>query len=150
MSATTTPTTGSFLMPSLEHATVADVMHPGILSCDPDASMTEVARMMATHHVHCIVVIGISHEAGERLVWSLVSDLDLVREGLDGGTGKTARSLALEPIITVEPSTPLREAAGLMIAHNQSHVVVMDAKLQRPVGVLSTLDIAGTLAWGEF
>ena len=25
---------GSYLMPSLEHATVSDAMHPGILSCD--------------------------------------------------------------------------------------------------------------------
>jgi CBS domain-containing protein len=42
---------GSYLMPSLEHATVADAMHPGILSCHADASLTDVARIMATHHV---------------------------------------------------------------------------------------------------
>ena len=44
---------GSYLTQSLEHATVSDAMHPGILSCEPDASLTEVAKMMATHHVHC-------------------------------------------------------------------------------------------------
>ena len=38
---------GSYLMPSLEHATVSDAMHPGILSCEPDATATEVARLMA-------------------------------------------------------------------------------------------------------
>ena len=36
---------GSYLMPSLEHATVSDAMHPGILSCEPDATATEVARL---------------------------------------------------------------------------------------------------------
>ena len=51
-------THGSYLLPHFEHATVADAMHPGILSCDPDATLTEVARMMSTHHVHCIVVRG--------------------------------------------------------------------------------------------
>jgi hypothetical protein len=46
--ADTTPMHGSYLMPSLEHATVADAMHPGILSCEPDASLTAVGMVMAT------------------------------------------------------------------------------------------------------
>ena len=50
------PSHGSYLLPHLEHATVADAMHPGILSCDAEATLTEVARIMSTHHVHCIVV----------------------------------------------------------------------------------------------
>ena len=62
---TTTTTHGSYLMPSLEHATVADAMHPGILSCEPDATLPEVAQIMATHHVHCVAVVGISHEQPE-------------------------------------------------------------------------------------
>lgn len=82
MSSTTTiqPFHGSYLMPSLEHATVADAMHPGILSCPADASLTDVARMMGTHHVHSVAVIGISrNKSGESLVWGIISDLDLVR-----------------------------------------------------------------------
>jgi hypothetical protein len=34
---------GSYRMPSLEHATVADAMHPAVMSCHPDASLAEVA-----------------------------------------------------------------------------------------------------------
>jgi len=44
---------------------------------------------------------------------------------------------------------PLREAAREMLAHGVSHVVVADPVAKRPVGVLSTLDVAGVLAWGE-
>src|ERR1700761_6749884 len=73
---------GSYLMPSLEHATVSDAMHPGLLACEPDASLPEVARIMATHHVHCVAVIGISHEDPPCGVWSVISDLDLVRAGV--------------------------------------------------------------------
>ena len=50
------PSHGSYLLPHFDHATVADAMHPGILSCDAEATLTEVTRMMSTHHVHCIVV----------------------------------------------------------------------------------------------
>ena len=54
-----------------------------------------------------------------------------------------------EPIIAVEPTMPLREAGELMIDHGASHVLVISPEGQRPVGVLSTLDVAGVLAWGE-
>ena len=150
MSATPDPTYhGSYLMPSIAHATVADAMHPGIMTCDPDAALTEVARMMATHHVHCIAVMGVSHEHGESPVWGIVSDLDVVRAGVGDGPEKTASSIATGPVVSVGPATPLREAAELMLEHGTTHVLVIDPAKQRPVGMLSTLDIAGILAWGE-
>ncbi|HSC02235.1 MAG TPA: CBS domain-containing protein [Solirubrobacteraceae bacterium] len=143
------PSHGSYLMQSLEHATVSDAMHPGILSCEPDATLTEVAKMMAAHHVHCVAVIGISHENPECFVWGIVDDLELVKAGIADGTDVTARALATEPIVVVEPGMPLRDAAREMLTHGVSHVIVTDPVAQRPVGVLSTLDVAGVLAWGE-
>jgi CBS domain-containing protein len=140
---------GSYLMPSLEHATVSDVMHPGILGCEPDASLTEVARVMATHHVHCVAVIGVSHEDPPAGVWGVVSDLDLVRAGIRDDGPTTARDLAQQPLITVEPTMPLREAGELMLAHGVSHLIVIQGANQRPIGILSTADVAGVLAWGE-
>jgi CBS domain-containing protein len=82
-------------------------------------------------------------------VWGIVSDLELVRAGIDEDAGQTARALATQPVVVVEPGMPLRDAAREMLAHGVSHVVVADPIAQRPVGVLSTLDIAGVLAWGE-
>jgi CBS domain-containing protein len=140
---------GSYLMPSLEHATVSDAMHPGILSCEPDASVAEVAQMMAAHHVHCVAVVGISHEDPECFVWGIISDLDLVAAGIRDEGEPTARHLAVQPVITVEPTMPLRDAGEAMLAHNVSHLVVTDAQAGRPIGILSTLDVAGVLAWGE-
>jgi CBS domain-containing protein len=149
MSTSVQPYHGSYLMPSLEHATVSDAMHPGILSCEPDTSLSEVARIMATHHVHCVVVIGISHQEPECPVWGLISDLDLVRAGIHEGDGQTARALAAEPLVSVAPSMSLREAAELMLSHRTSHVVVIEPGSERPIGILSTLDVAGVIAWGE-
>src|SRR5271166_1776169 len=104
---------GSYLMPSLEHATVGEAMHPGIMSCEPDAPLTEVARMMATRHVHCVTVIGVSHQDPECPVWGMVSDFDLIRAAVEGDPeSATARSLATEPLVSVDPRTPLRQAAA--------------------------------------
>ena len=107
-----TPTIhGHHLMPPLRHATVADAMHPGIVSCPADATLTDVARLMATHHVHCIAVIGGSHDQqGERLVGGLISDLDVMRAGIRVGPEESAAALALEPMISVDATTGLSEA----------------------------------------
>jgi len=140
---------GSYLMPSLKHATVSDAMHPGILSCEPDATATEVARLMASHHVHCVAVVGISHEKPECFVWGIISDLDLIAAGIRDEEEPTARDLAGQPVITVTPNVPLRDAGEEMLRNRVSHLVVTDAAAGRPIGILSTLDLAGVLAWGE-
>jgi CBS domain-containing protein len=44
---------------------------------------------------------------------------------------------------------PLREAGELMLTHAVNHLVVVQPGSQRPIGILSTLDVAGVLAWGE-
>jgi hypothetical protein len=36
-----------------------------------------------------------------------------------------------------------------MLTHGTPHLLVIDPGKQRPIGILSTLDIAGVLAWGE-
>jgi CBS domain-containing protein len=147
---TVQPHHGSYLMPRLAHATVSDAMHPGILSCEADATLTDVARLMATHHVHCVAVMGISSEPpGEKLVWGIVSDLDLLRAGIRTSGDQPAGAIALQPIVSVEPTMALREAGELMLSHGTTHIVVIDPALQRPIGILSTLDVAGVLAWGE-
>lgn len=136
-------------MPSLEHASVADAMHPGILSCEPDTGLAEVARLMATHHVHCLAVIGVSHQDPPCGVWGIVSDLDVVRAGIRDDYEPTARELAREPLVVVEPETPLRRAGEQMLARGVSHVVVIEPETQRPIGVLSSADVIGAVAWGE-
>lgn len=132
----------------VEQALVADAMHPGIVSCEPDSTLAEVARIMTTHRVHCLAVIGISHQEPECGVWSIISDLDLVRASIRGDTDATARMMATGPLVTVESTMPLRDAGEVMLASGVSHAVVIDPERERPIGVLSTLDIAGVVASG--
>jgi CBS domain-containing protein len=48
----------------------------------------------------------------------------------------------------VEAGEPLEGAARLMVEHQLTHLLVVSAKAQ-PIGVVSTLDIAGCIAWRE-
>jgi CBS domain-containing protein len=143
-----TPARGSDRAPTLEHARVEDLMHPGILSCGPEDDLITVARTMAAHHVHAVVVSGIEPTAsgGEHLSWGLITALDLTSAALSGAHAD-AGSLASTELITVDVAEPLTQAAQLMAEHQLTHLIVVSDG--RPVGVVSTLDVAACLAWGE-
>jgi CBS domain-containing protein len=80
-------------------------------------------------------------------VWGLISDMDLVRAAEVGIEGGAAEDIARTEPLTVEPSTSLSTAVRLMDVHGTAHLIV--ARNGSPVGVLSSLDIAGALAWGR-
>jgi CBS domain-containing protein len=143
------PDQGSYISPAFEHATVRDAMREGVVSCAPDAPATDVARLMSTRHIHAIVVAGVQHglAGGEHLRWAVISDNDLLRASCSDFDSLTAADIAVDAAISVAPAMPLRDAARCMADAGVSHLVVADEG--RPVGILSTLDVAGVLAWGR-
>jgi CBS domain-containing protein len=135
-------------VPPFNEARVADMMRLGILSCHPDASLTEVADVMATHRVHAVVVAGVRNDPvrGEGLVWGLVSDLDLARAAASASGATIAADVARTEAISIDAATPLAEAARMMGEHATSHLIVI--RDSQPVGMISALDIATALAAG--
>jgi len=126
---------------ALGAGTVGEAMTPGILTCLPSTPLRTVARMMATHRVHAIVVFG---NDDMLLPWGVVSDLDLV--GAIESDAQ-AKSVAASPVVTVTIHDSLLHAAQLMREYSTSHlVVIVDDSSPLPIGVLSTLDIARAFA----
>jgi CBS domain-containing protein len=125
--------------------TVWDAMHRGLVRCAPDASLRAVAALMADKHVHCVVVI--DDPSDSQSLWGVVSDRDLI-------AAATVRSLdeqhamgtAIKPAVTIGRHQSLARAAQLMTRHGVSHLVVVDPVKDRPLGVISTLDLARALA----
>lgn len=135
---------GSFRLPTTPHARVEDAMHPGVITCVAETPVREVARQMSAKHVHSIVVSG----AGPGGAWGVITALDLLHAAADGGEERTAADLAATELVTVRADEALERAAQLMLEHDIEHLVVADTS-GRPVGMLSTIDIAGVMAWGE-
>src|SRR3954447_6023293 len=139
---------GSYLTPRYENATVGDVMRHGIITCSPDTTLRVIARMMSSYHVHAIVVTE-DDGSGDLSPWGLVSDFDLLRKAAPGAETLTAGEVSRSAAVTVSESDSLEHAAQLMRDHSTGHLVVTSATDGRPTGVVSTLDVAGALAWGE-
>jgi CBS domain-containing protein len=131
-------------------ATVADAMSRGIISVPPETPLRTVARMMATFRVHAIFVFEHTDEDDEaRRLWALVSDLDLVAATQLDIDRQTAGATAVTPLVTISSARPMTEAAGLMAQHGVAHLAVTDPETRRPIGVISTLDIAQAVAAGH-
>jgi putative redox protein len=99
--------------------------------------------------VHAVYVFDFGAEDDESVqMWGLVTDLDLVA-ACPVIDERTAGSSAVTPLVTVLRDEPLDRAAQLMAKTSTSHLAVLDPATGRPVGVLSTLDIARVLAAGR-
>ena len=61
---------------------------------------------------------------------------------------RTAGDVATGEVLLAHPDERLTDVAQRMLEHGTSHAVVVEPRTGRPVGVLSTLDIAGILGWG--
>ncbi|HTK44921.1 MAG TPA: CBS domain-containing protein [Patescibacteria group bacterium] len=115
----------------------------------PDARIEEAERMLELHEVTGLPVV----DADGKLV-GVISQTDLLRGSGDVHsavrrryTGLRVADLMSSPAITVDISTPLREAARLMRDEKIHRLVVVDVA-ERPLGVLTSMDFVTLYADG--
>jgi CBS domain-containing protein len=125
--------------PTEARETVGRVMHAGVVTCRPNASLRTVARLLAEHRIHAVVVTGPEETAPS----AVVTDRDVVFAHSRGELDRlTARDAAREPTITLRPDHNLREASETMARQGVTHIVVTARGDATPIGILSSLDIA--------
>jgi CBS domain-containing protein len=130
----------------LDERVVSNVMRDGVIACTPETPLVEVARLMSEHCIHCVVVAGLGRDGrGTRVVWGVVSDLDLARAAASGSELTAGQVAATEPV-TASPADTLSAVARMMGDHDVAHLLVIDDKDAEPIGVISSLDIARAFA----
>lgn len=137
-----TQQTGSYGTPSIDHACVSDAMNKAIVTCESTAGLREMGRLMTSHHIHSLVT-----SFGAPTGWGLVSDVHIAQAAI-GRPEATAGDLAA-PAVGISEDTSLRKAVDTMRAAGTSHLIVTDADTGQPSGMISALDIAGIVGWGE-
>lgn len=140
---------GSDVPVPFEAATVGDAMSRGVISCPPETPLRTVARMMATFGVHAIFVFEHTDEDDEDpQLWAVVSDLDLVAAAELDLDALTAGGTAVTPLVSISADSAIAEAGSLMAQYGIAHLAVTEPDSSRPIGVISTLDIARAIAAG--
>jgi CBS domain-containing protein len=125
-----------------EEARVRDVMNDGVVSCPSDMPLRAVAAIMVRERIHSVVVF----DGGPERAWGIISDLDVVSAANSDLDREQASAVAGTPVVTVGPNERLARVVQLMTEYQTTHLIVVEPESDRPVGVVSTLDIARTLA----
>ena len=125
---------------SIDDVLVEQAMHRGYIGCALETPLRDVAALMAAQHVHSVVGFGDIADGDTRL-WGLVSDIDVVAALAAGEDDATAGAVASTEVVTVHPNESVRRAAELMRDHEVTHLLVVNGVSDRPIGVISTLDV---------
>ncbi|GAB2609035.1 CBS domain-containing protein [Streptomyces capparidis] len=118
---------------------VRDLMTAGVTAVRPQASLTEVARLMRDHDIGDVVV------ARGDDVLGVVTDRDIVVRAVAEGADPhlaTAESVCSSPAETVSPEDDAESAARMMREFAIRRLPVVDED-GRPVGIITIGDLAG-------
>jgi len=126
---------------------VRDLMHPGIMTCRPDCSLGQVAKLLAERRVHSLFVADRKNKP-----IGVITDFDLLAgewlsgdaESLIAMRGMTAGELMSSPVETIDADAPASEAAHRMREEEIRRLLVCDNG--KPVGVISISDFITELA----
>lgn len=126
---------------------VRDLMHKGLVTCQTNTPLGQVASLLAEHHVHALVVTDESSKPA-----GIITDFDLMagewlstdQESLAVMKKLTAGELMSSPIDSVQADMALPEAARLLMEKQVYRLLVMEGS--EPAGVLSVSDIVASLA----
>jgi CBS domain-containing protein len=148
----------------MDELTVRDVMTTEVQAVRADASLEEIAQLMATHHISGVPVveddgrvIGIVSEADlideekrhARLPRTALFGLypmpeDVLRAAYRGGQSLKARDVMTKKVITATEDRSVSELADMMITRRINRVpIVRDGKL---VGIVSRADLVRAFA----
>ena len=84
----------------LERVSVESAMHPGVITVAPATPLAELAGVLADRRIHAVAVAGTQPGAAgdERLVWEIVSDMDVLRAAAAGARRHPRRARSRAPL----------------------------------------------------
>ncbi|MCO6452527.1 MAG: 2-oxoacid:acceptor oxidoreductase family protein [Caldilineales bacterium] len=123
---------------------VSDVMHHGVVACQPSTPLKNVAQAMADRNIGAVVVVN-----GEGYLEGLISQTDLVKAEASNRSQKSLLDILPEHImtrdvITTTPDESLADAVNKLVENRIHRLVVVkqDNGHKKPVGMLSVTDLA--------
>ncbi len=119
-----------------EEILVEEIMSTPPITITPNASASEVAKIMTEKKIGCLIVVESKRVVG------IVTRRDLVEKVLakEKDPVKTkVREIMSTPVIYVKPRTPILEVAKIMSRHDIRHIPVINNR--GLVGVITDKDI---------
>ncbi|MDO9080072.1 MAG: CBS domain-containing protein, partial [Desulfuromonadales bacterium] len=117
--------------------TVDSICHRPAITCSPDLSLVEMARLMKHQNISGIVVVEGDKPVG---IVSLRDLRNLIADAPDTLVNLTVGEIMKTGLITIHAHDYLFKAIFLMAKHNIHRLIVVD-ELERLVGVMTDTDL---------
>ncbi|MBI5823021.1 MAG: CBS domain-containing protein [Chloroflexi bacterium] len=126
---------------------VKDLMHPGVITCKPTATLGQVAILLNQHKVHALFVTD-----RDSRIMGLITDFDLMAgewlssdsESLTVMKKMTASDLMSHPVDSIDANIRLSVAVDQFIEKKVSRLLVTEN--EKPVGIISLSDFVASIA----
>lgn len=117
-------------------STVNDIMSKGVTAVPMTLEVEKIEKIMCDHEIHCLPVID-----NDGKCFGVISCSDLVywRSRNINFCGMTAWEICTNPVIQINPSVTVDEAAEYMLASGVHHLIVTIN--EGVVGIISSMDI---------
>ena len=124
-----------------QHKHVAAVMHRGVVTCEQETPIPQVARLMTQHDVSAVPVV----DADGFLVGIITrTDLVTLRAYEDYWRAMNAEHVMRRDVATITPDETLAEASKRLSDRKIHRLIVVEvdeAQRARPIGVISQTDV---------
>lgn len=102
---------------------VSDVMRVPAVTCGPNTTLCELARLMEGHDVGCVIVLD-----ADGSVAGLVTDRDVAARGIGAGRSSdaTTRTILSSDVASIPPRADVADAIGFMRFRGVSRLPVVD------------------------
>lgn len=125
---------------------VKELMHPGIITCKPTASLGQVAVLLNQHQVHALFVTD-----RDGRIMGVITDFDLMAgewlssdsESLATMRRLTASDLMSHPVDSIDANISLSVAVDQFIEKKVARFLVTDN--EKPVGIFSLSDFVASI-----
>jgi CBS domain-containing protein len=129
---------------------VRDLMHRGLHTCRPEATLGQVAVLLTQEHIHALIVVD-----QVNIPQGIISDYDLLAgewlatdaEGLKTMRKLTAGELMSSPIEKIDANAPIEDAARVLVEKDIQRLLVTEEGV--PVGVISLSNFVASIAQAE-
>lgn len=108
---------------------ISECCNIGVVCCEANASIPQIAQLMRKHHVGDVVVV--RHEGNARIPVGIVTDRDIVIETVAEQVDMdllTAGDIMSSPLVTVHENESFAESLRLMRHHKIRRLPIVDEK----------------------
>jgi CBS domain-containing protein len=125
----------------MEQITAGEIMSSGLVTCRPEMSLLDVARLLVMTEVTALVVVD-----GEGRNLGIISQFDLLGMVGEDLSARCAEEIMTQPVLAVDRLLPIQEAANIMKQHRIHRLAVTGHDPSHALGVLSVTDIVRAMS----